>query len=193
MGPSPTLQSKSELFWYCQSSALASQIVTLRSNFAVWQDTGRRVNSSPKQLFPAHFLISRGRQAGGLRSNIFARPLEVPLPHCVPRKHQWQGCAHLSRTKPEPRHPSARLALLPLSRVADGHGRGLAAKGRGPSAADCPQDQAEARERGRVVKDTSIPLVYGATPPVPPCGRPPVCWPWIVCVVWSAAEQVSAG
>ena len=40
MDPSPTLQSKSELFWYCQSSALASQIVTLRSNFAVWQDTG---------------------------------------------------------------------------------------------------------------------------------------------------------
>eukprot|EP00964_Phaeocystis_antarctica_P044814 scaffold25769_cov45-Phaeocystis_antarctica.AAC.1 len=39
MDPSPTLQSKSELFWYCQSSALASQIVTLRSNFAVWQDT----------------------------------------------------------------------------------------------------------------------------------------------------------
>ena len=38
MDPSPTLQSKSELFWYCQSSALASQIVTLRSNFAVWQD-----------------------------------------------------------------------------------------------------------------------------------------------------------
>ena len=39
MGPSSTLQSKSELFWYAQSSALASQIVTLRSNFAVWQDT----------------------------------------------------------------------------------------------------------------------------------------------------------
>ena len=39
MGPSPTLQSKSELFWLYQSSALASQIVTLRSNFAVWQDT----------------------------------------------------------------------------------------------------------------------------------------------------------
>jgi len=39
MDPSPTLQSKSELFWYCQSSALASQIVTLRRNFAVSQDT----------------------------------------------------------------------------------------------------------------------------------------------------------
>ena len=37
MDPSPTLQSKSELVR--QSSALASQIVTLRSNFAVWQDT----------------------------------------------------------------------------------------------------------------------------------------------------------
>ena len=49
MDPSPTLQSKSEHFWSYQSSALASQIVTLRSNFAVWQDnfcvTGRRAGA----------------------------------------------------------------------------------------------------------------------------------------------------
>ena len=50
MGPSPTLQSKSELFWYCQSSALASQIVTLRSNFAVWQDT--RAEKWPRARHP---------------------------------------------------------------------------------------------------------------------------------------------
>jgi len=51
MGPSPTLQSKSELFWYYQSSALASQIVTLRSNFAVWQDTNFR-SWSASQIVP---------------------------------------------------------------------------------------------------------------------------------------------
>ena len=50
MDPSPTLQSKSELFWYCQSSALASQIVTLRSNFAVWQDTSSSPPRSPRAL-----------------------------------------------------------------------------------------------------------------------------------------------